>query len=367
MIGTGWPASAIDPQQPNLARVHDYLLGGAHNFGADRDLAAKLVAAVPDLPLIARAHRAFLHRAVGFCLDAGIRQFIDLGCGVPSVDKVHDITCQRAPDARVLYVDIDPVAVAINDMRHHDNNNVIAVQADLRHADEILDHPLLDLQQPTAVLMLSVLHLIPDVDDPSSIAAAYRDRVAAGSYLIVSHPTSEARPADIAALDQLTRDGGPPPTYRSRDDIAKLLTGLDLAEPGLVWIPQWRPNRPGDLDGQPRRSGVLGAAGRKPYTGPVPGPGISADFAELIAAGTGGVTAQGGTPMPNNPAAGQRAVQAPPTCKRARPGRSKPAHTPSHPVAAALRRDRPPEPNDVDRAGRPLSSGLAAADHHLFA
>jgi SAM-dependent methyltransferase len=263
MIGTGWPDNAIDPEQPNLARVYDYLLGGAHNFAADRDLAGKLVAAVPDLPLIARAHRAFLHRAVRFCLNAGIRQFIDLGCGIPSVDNVHHITSRHA-DARVLYVDIDPVAATLNRLRHYDNDNVTAVQADLRHADEILDHSLLDLEQPAAVLMLSVLHLIPDEDDPRTIVAHYRDRVAAGSYLIVSHPTSEARPADIAVVDQLTRDAGPPPLYRSRDDIAHLLAGLYVAEPGLVWIPQWRPNGRGDLDDQPHRSGVLAAAGRKP-------------------------------------------------------------------------------------------------------
>ena len=262
MIGTGWPENAINLEQPNLARVNDYLLGGVHNFAADRDLARQLLAVVPDLALIARAHRAFAHRAVRLCLDAGIRQFVDLGCGVPSVDKVHDVTSRHAPDARVLCVDVDPVAVAINERLHHDNNNVIALQADLRHPDVILGHPLLDLHQPAAVLMLSVLHLIPD--DPSSIVAAYRDRVAAGSYLIVSHPTSEARPPDLAALDQLTRDAGPPPTYRSRDDIAHLLAGLDVADPGLVWVPQWRPTGPGDLDEQPHRSGVLAAAGSKP-------------------------------------------------------------------------------------------------------
>ncbi len=263
MIDTGWPENAIDPDQPNLARVHDYLLGGAHNFGADRELARRLVAAVPDFPLIARAHRAFLHRAVGFCLDAGIRRFIDLGCGIPSVGRVHDMT-SRHTDTRVLYVDIDPVAVALNRARCHDNDNVTAIRADLRHTDEILDHPLLDLKQPVAVLMLSVLQLISDEEDPRTIVASYRDRIAAGSYLIVSHPTSEARPADMAAIDQLTHNAGPRPTYRSRDDIAQLLAGLDVAEPGLVWIPQWRPNGPGDLDDQPYRSGSLAAAGSKP-------------------------------------------------------------------------------------------------------
>ena len=280
-----WSASEPDVELPNLRRVNDYLLGGTYNFGADRVLAERLIAAVPDLPLIARAHRAFQLRAVRFCLDAGIRQFIDLCCGIPSVGHVPSITVQHAPDARILCVDHDPVAVALTERVHADNTNVIAVDGDLRHPDQILNHPLLNLAEPATVLMLSVLHLVTDEDDPASIVASYRDRLAAGSHLIISHPTTEARHAGLTTIDQLTRDAGPPSTLRSRADIARLLTGLDLAEPGLVWVPQWRPDRPCDLDDQPHRSGMLAAVGATPHADPADPRAAGPDIAELAGAG----------------------------------------------------------------------------------
>jgi hypothetical protein len=281
-----WSAGEPDVELPNLGRVNDYLLGGVYNFGADRILAERLIAAVPDLPLIARAHRGFQLRAVRFCLNAGIRQFVDLGCGIPSVGHVPSITIPYAPDARTLCVDTDPVAVALAERVHADNTNVIAVQGDLRYPDQILNHPLLNLAEPAAVLMLSVLHLFAEEDDPGGIVASYRDRLAAGSHLIVSHPTTEARPADLTTIDQLTRDAGPPSTLRPRADIARLLTGLDLAAPGLVWVPQWRPDGPGDLDDQPHRSGVLAAVGANPHADTADPRAACRDIAELAAAGS---------------------------------------------------------------------------------
>src|SRR5256886_2783009 len=193
MTDAPWPAGAIDPRRAHPSRVYDYLLGGSHNTAADRALAARLIAAVPDIAAMVQANRAFLRRAVWYCLDTGIQQFIDLGCGVPAAGAVHEIAQRRVPDARILYVDVDPLAVALTRSLIRGNDRVAAIQGDLRHPNEILDNPfrhaLLDLRQPVALLMLCVLPFVADEDDPWAVVAGFRDRVAAGSYLVISHFT----------------------------------------------------------------------------------------------------------------------------------------------------------------------------------
>src|SRR5262245_61809531 len=195
-----WVPVDIDIDKPSASRVYDYSLGGSHNFAADRAIAKALHAAVPDGPLIARANRAFLRRAVLYLIDAGMRQFLDIGSGIPTVGNVHQVAQRAAPDTRVVYVDIDPVAVAHSQAILTGNDRATAIQADARHPETILAHrrvrELLDFDQPVAVMLVAVLHLVRD-DDPAGIVAALTGAVVPGSYVAISHLTGESRPQDM--------------------------------------------------------------------------------------------------------------------------------------------------------------------------
>jgi SAM-dependent methyltransferase len=250
-----WTPAEVDLQRPNAARVYDYYLGGSHNFAVDRDMAQQAIALWPEVPMIIRANRAFLRRAVRYLLRAGIRQFLDLGSGIPTVGAVHEITHADTPEARVVYVDIDPVAVAHAQMILAGNPHAGVVRADLRHPDLVLTHPgvrdLLDLTQPVAVLMVAVLHFVPDDDRPAAILAAYREALTTGSYLAVSHATDDGQQTQQATQHRnLYAKTATPMTMRSHADITQLLYGWQLVEPGLVRLPLWRPD-PGEQT--PRR------------------------------------------------------------------------------------------------------------------
>lgn len=255
----GW-ADGIDTSRPSASRVYDYLLGGSHNFGADREFARKLVEREPLAPAYARANRAFLHRAVRFLLEAGVRQFIDLGSGVPTVGNVHEVAQRVVPRARVVYVDIDPIAVAHSQHILADNPHVTAVQVDLRRPEVILAHPetqqLIDFSAPVGLLMVAVLHFVPDGDDPAEILAQYRRALAPGSYLGISHaclPEVET-PQAVAARDAYHATATPL-FLRRPEQVGALLAGWTLVSPGLVEVTRWRP----DEDEPP--SPVPGVAG----------------------------------------------------------------------------------------------------------
>jgi len=256
MSRSTWPDDAIELDYPNPARVHDALLGGACNFAADRRLARELAAAVPGIELDARAERYFLYRAVRFCVDLGIRQFLDLGSGIPTVGNACAVVQHAAPDARVLCVDVDPVVVELTRYLWPDNDRVGVLQADLRGPDHILDHhhlkALLNLDEPVAALLVSVLHLVTDEDDPWAIVAQFGDRLAPGSHVVISHATSDGPGADVAVRRELTVLAGLPETTRTSRQIRRLFAGLDLVGPGLVHAPQWRPDRD-DEGGDERR------------------------------------------------------------------------------------------------------------------
>jgi SAM-dependent methyltransferase len=260
-----WPANAIDTDIPNSARVFDALLGDAHNFAADRALAARLLAAVPGLTPDIYAERHFQYRAVQFCLDSGIRQFLDLGSGIPSVGNACDIILSLAPDARVICVDVDPVVVAFTAHRLRGNDRAAVVEADLRRPGHLLNHPevtgRLNLDQPIAVLLVSVLHLVADADDPWAIVAQLRDRLAPGSHLVISHAAADRDAADMATLRRLTEREGLSATMRTREQVHRLFAGLSLVEPGLVWAPAWRPDPGEDDHGQAGTSRVLAGVG----------------------------------------------------------------------------------------------------------
>jgi hypothetical protein len=262
-----WAPEGIDPEKPSASRIYDYYLGGAHNFAVDREVAKQVIAAWPDGLHIARANRAFLQRAVRFLVDAGIRQFLDIGSGIPTVGNVHEIAQGAAPDARVVYVDTDPVAVAHSHSILAGNDLAEVIQEDLRRPERILEHPdvrrLLDLDQPVAVLVVGLVHFLPDEDDPAGVLARLRAPLAAGSHLALSHLTADSRPELARKAEEVYRGADVHFTWRSRAQVEALFAGWELVEPGLVWVPQWRPEAPEQVGDDPTSSANYGGVGRK--------------------------------------------------------------------------------------------------------
>ncbi len=260
-------ADDVDLTRPSAARVYDYYLGGAHNFAVDRQMAEQAIGLWPDLPLIMQANRAFLRRAVRFCVDAGIRQFLDLGSGIPTAGNVHEVAQSAAPGARVAYVDIDPVAVAYSRTILAENPLTVAVQADLRTPEQVLDHPevrsLLNFDEPIAVMMVAVLHFVSDSDDPAAIIAGYREAMAPGSFLTISHASQDGQPQKADSHQDLYRRTPTPMTMRSKSQVTELFAGFDVVDPGVVFLPLWRPASLDDVDENPQRFTGLAAVGRK--------------------------------------------------------------------------------------------------------
>ena len=263
-----WVPEGVDMDRPSQARTYDYLLGGSHNFAVDRELAHKAIAAMPDVALQAQANRAFLHRAVRYLVDAGVRQFLDIGSGIPTLGNVHEVAQKAAPDARVVYVDMDSVAVAHSRQILADNPGAVAIQEDLRDPDAILAHPelraLLDADQPVALLLLAILHTIPDECDPAGIVARMRDALPSGSYVAISHGTDESLPEVSRRLVELSRRTPNPMCPRGRAAIEAFFDGFVLVPPGLVWAPQWHPESPEDVGEAPERSSNYVGVGCKP-------------------------------------------------------------------------------------------------------
>ncbi|GAA3729411.1 SAM-dependent methyltransferase [Plantactinospora mayteni] len=261
-----WAPEGIDLSKASVARAYDYWLGGSHNFAIDREFARQAIAAVPDLRMVARANREFLHRAVRFMIDMGIRQFLDIGSGIPTVGNVHEIAQKVVPDARVVYVDIDPVAVAHSEQILSGNEFATAIQEDLRRPEVILDHPatraLLDLDQPVGLLLASVVHAIPDEDDPYGILNRLRAALCPGSYLAISHVTTDSRPQEMGEGARLSGRTTTPVTARTRAQVERFFEGLELIEPGVVWSPLWRPESPEDVGDHPERMSFYVGVGR---------------------------------------------------------------------------------------------------------
>ncbi len=260
----------IPLDRPNVARMYDYLLGGYHNFEVDRLAAERVAQVYPHMRQAAWVNRAFLRRAVHFLIEQGLDQFLDIGSGLPTVGNVHQVAQGVNPAARVVYVDVDPIAVAHSRVMLLDNPNAAAIQADARQPDQILSHAevkrLLDFGQPLGLLLVAVLHLLPDDDQAYGAVRALRDALAPGSYVAISHGTIEDAPLDL--LEQLDRLGAGaciPYQYRPRARIQSFFDGLELVEPGLIHSPLWRPEGPHDvfLD-RPERSLAVAGIGRKP-------------------------------------------------------------------------------------------------------
>jgi hypothetical protein len=265
-----WVPAGVDTEKPSIARMYDYLLGGAHNFAVDRTAVDKIIKVMPNLPAILRANRGFLRRALHHLLDQGVTQFLDLGSGIPTVGNVHEVAQSIDPRARVVYVDVDPVAVAHSQVILDGNPGAAVIHADLCDPAAILADPrmdLLDLDRPVALLMLAVVHFLPDSANPAAVIARYRDRLAAGSYLAITHASLEGGAAESAAgRDEFNRQSaGATLVTRSPAEINGFFAGFELVDPGLVYLAQWRPDPDADLlDSNEPLISHLAGLGRKP-------------------------------------------------------------------------------------------------------
>ncbi|MDX3657483.1 SAM-dependent methyltransferase [Streptomyces sp. ID05-26A] len=265
-----WAPGDIDLERPSVARVYDYWLGGAHNFAADRATAQKMLETMPELRNVVLNHRAFLRRAVRHLLSRGVRQFLDLGSGIPTVGNVHEIAQAADPEARIVYVDLDPVAVAHSRSLLGGNSRVGVLQADVRDAVGVLASPEvtkhLDLDEPVGVLMIALLHFVSDEDDPWGIIGRYRDRMAPGSFLAISQAGyDEGDVESTASVEarriydrQVTQS-----TFRNRAEFTRLFDGFTLVEPGVVRVPAWHPEAPADVEESGKRFPGFAALGRK--------------------------------------------------------------------------------------------------------
>jgi hypothetical protein len=264
-----WIPPGVDTDRANIARVYDYLLGGSHNFLADQDVGRMIMAVEPNARAIGRANRDFLGRAVRFMAGVGIRQFLDIGSGIPTQGNVHEVAEQAAPGSRVVYADIDPVAIAHSQAILAGHENAMIIDADLRDPEKILAHRrlrrLIDFSQPVGLLLVAVLHFITDEEDPAGIVATLRDGLAPGSYVAICHGTDEGKPGVAQAAEKVYDRGvSASLRMRSRAGILPFFDGWELVEPGLVVLPQWRPD-PGAEPADPGKFwGGLAGVARKP-------------------------------------------------------------------------------------------------------
>lgn len=253
-------------RRPNVARIHDFLLGGKDNYSQDRQVAECLLAVVPGARAAARANRRFLVRAVRFLAEAGIGQFIDIGTGFPAAGHVHQVAQELEPRSRVVYVDNDPVVVAHARALSCKGPGVRAIEGDVRDPAGILDHPdvraVVDFGEPVAVVLSAVLHFLPDEDSPYKLVEMLTAAVPPGSYLVISHATGEdIGPEAAGQVRELYAQATAPAVLRSRADIARFFEGLELVAPGIGNVAAWRADV--SLAG-PGRAIVLGGVGRKP-------------------------------------------------------------------------------------------------------
>ena len=260
---------AIDTSVAHAARVYDYWLGGKDNFAADREAGDQVIAAQPAVLIGVRANRAFLGRAVRYLAgQLGIRQFLDIGTGIPAANNTHEVAQSAAPGSRVVYVDNDPIVlVHARALLNNTDGPTAYLDADLRDPGKILRAAArtLDFSQPVAVMLLMILHLIPDSDDPYRIVRRLMDATAPGSHLVLSHPASDIDAAAAArATQRYNALVSPPQTRRTHAEVCRFFDGLHLLEPGVVATNRWRPV---DGVGSPCRAPNHAGVGRKPAGG----------------------------------------------------------------------------------------------------
>jgi hypothetical protein len=261
--------SGVNADIPNGARIYDYILGGKDNYAVDREVARKMIATNPLAQATARANRDFLGRAVRYlAAECGIRQFLDIGTGLPTQQNVHEVA-QTGFSSRVVYVDYDPVVVVHADALLAGTEEVGVVQADLRDPDVILAHPdvrrLIDFSEPVAVLLVAILHFVSDEEDPKAILARFREQMAPGSHIVISHTVDES-PRDVMdSARQGFKMAGAPLSPRTRAEVTDLFDGFDLLDPGVVDVHLWRPADPETAAKTPKAWWtIVGGVGRLP-------------------------------------------------------------------------------------------------------
>ena len=244
-----WAPQGIDLTVPSVSRVYDYFLGGSHNFEVDREAARVALKAFPGIPKIGQANRAVMRRAVQFAVDRGVRQFLDIGSGIPTFGNVHEVAQAAAPGSRVVYVDNDPVAVAHSKAVLDGNPDATIAAADLRDPLSILEHPetrrLLDFDEPIALMLVAVVHFLPDADRPAEIIATLRDALAPGSIMTITHATlGGPTPEGQRAAQEVYQRTATPLLMRTPEELEPFFAGFEVVEPGIVPLSYWRPEAP---------------------------------------------------------------------------------------------------------------------------
>ncbi|GAA1984474.1 SAM-dependent methyltransferase [Catenulispora subtropica] len=264
--GTPAPATVIDTSVAHIARVYDYFLGGKDNFPADREAAARILKGNPGMRDTCREQREYLRRAVRFLTNAGIRQFIDIGTGLPTQENTHEVAQAIAPDARVAYIDNDPIVLAHARvlMADQDHGRTVFIHADARDPDALLaDQTLrtvIDFSQPVGVLLIGILHFMPDHDRPGELISGLLKAVPDGSFLAISHGTPDYAPEVGGAVQAAYQASSMPCRVRTADEVMGLLEGVELVDPGLVLLAEWRPDGPVPAN---RQKITYAAVGRK--------------------------------------------------------------------------------------------------------
>ena len=259
----------VDATAPNLARVWNYMVGGRDNFEADRAAARKLLAAAPVMADVAQASRAFLRRVVRFlAAEAGIRQFLDIGTGIPAAGSTHELAQAVDPASRIVYVDNDPIVLAhARALMTSDPAGATAfIQADLHDPVKILDDPALrrtlDLGEPVALMLIAIMMYIRNDENPHGLVSTLMDALPSGSYLALTHATADFNREEAGSAVASSEQGGIPFAMRGQAAVAAFFDGLDLVDPGVVPLPAWHPE--GALPDEPRAVYFYGAVGRKP-------------------------------------------------------------------------------------------------------
>ncbi|MFK3982220.1 SAM-dependent methyltransferase [Micromonospora sp. NPDC050397] len=264
MTQPGQAPSTVDTTQLSHARAYDYVLGGKDNFAVDRAAAEQVIALAPDLPALGRAQRRFLLRVTRMCAEAGIRQFLDIGAGIPTAPNVHQSARAVDPAARVVYVDNDPIVFTHNNALLATDDGVVSIKADVRDPDRLLEQlatdGLIDFAEPVLVLFIGLFHLVTDAEDPAALVARFRDRVAPGSHVAISQFCVDGSDrAAKAKLEEISVNSPAPMTFRRRDEIEPFFDGFELLAPGVVDLPLLLP----DEELPPTKLRVAGGVARK--------------------------------------------------------------------------------------------------------
>lgn len=265
-LAEGWSPPGIDVTRPSIARVYDAVLGGKDNYAVDRAIADEALRIVPEIGDVGRYNRAVLGRAVRFMAAEGIRQFLDLGSGLPTVQNTHQVAQGVAPGSRVVYVDNDPIVLAHGRALLAENDRTTVITADLRDPKAVLEHPdvraFIDSGQPVGLMLVGVIHHLNDSEDPSAIVRAYLDAIPSGSYFLLTHFCASSE--DALALEQAMLADLGSGRFRTLEEISAYFDGVELVAPGVVYLPRWRPEEPLPDELTVGQRLMAGGVGRKP-------------------------------------------------------------------------------------------------------